>query len=54
MIDFDSYLVQAHQRDLYHDTQAAARARRVRTGRRRNRQASRALDRARSAESLLG
>lgn len=53
MIDFDTHLVQAHQRDLRHDAQAAARARRVRTARRRNRQATRALDRARTAESLL-
>ncbi len=50
---FDGDLAQAHLRDLYHDAQADARARRVRNARRWHRRADRASQRARQAQSQI-
>jgi len=53
MYSLDGDLANAHLRDLHHDAQADARARRVRNARRLHRRAERASRRARHAQSLI-
>lgn len=53
MNSFDFTLVDSHRRDLHHDAQAAARARRVRSARRWNRKAANATRRAHQADALI-
>lgn len=53
MTAFDLDLAASHARDLHHDAQAAARARRVRSARRWQRKADQAHRRACAAEALV-
>lgn len=53
MNTIDGDLAQAHLRDLYHDAEANARARRVRNARRWHRRADRANQRSRQAQSQI-
>ncbi|MBA2389830.1 MAG: hypothetical protein H0V67_06190 [Geodermatophilaceae bacterium] len=50
---FDGDIARAHQRDLHHEAEADARARRVRGARRWHRRAQRAAHRAWQAESQI-
>lgn len=53
MNSIDNDLVQAHLRDLHHDAQTDARARRVRAARRWHRRAERANQRAQRAQDQI-
>ncbi|MBA2552999.1 MAG: hypothetical protein H0V10_04775 [Geodermatophilaceae bacterium] len=53
MNTIDGDLAQNHLRDLHHDAEANARARRVRNARRWHRRADRASQRARQAQSQI-
>lgn len=53
MNTLDGDLAHAHLRDLHHNAQADARARRVRNARRWHRRAERASQRARQAQSQI-